>query len=72
MKKRQRRKRRRKREVQSRVKRVTARVMASAGPDPFYNGFFEAIESIEAIKKAQEEAKRRAEAAQRDPKSSVR
>ena len=32
----------------------------------------EAIESIEAIKKAQEEAKRRAEAAQRDPKSSVR
>jgi hypothetical protein len=67
VKKRQRRKRRRKAEVQRLVKKMKARAMAGAGPDPYSDGLFKAFESIEAIKKAQEEAKRKAEAAQRDP-----
>jgi hypothetical protein len=65
MKKRQRRKRQRKKEAQRRAKIMIARVMA--GPEPVDNGLIEAIESIEAIKKAQSEAQRRAHLPKVDP-----
>ena len=44
---------------------MIARVMA--GPEPVDNGLIEAIESIEAIKKAQSEAQRRASLPKVDP-----